>query len=133
MDRYSSTCSIGDNPIIRTAKTYLPCIHDKNPVKRNVEIDLRSKLIEEIEKASRLYYTIVYRVSKNMDEPTKLFPFFRAGLQCLDSLGLAHNRLREVPARVFSHMTQLNSLELDGNQITHVDPNAFIGLEGKHT
>lgn len=28
-------------------------------------------------------------------------------------------------------MTQLNSLELDGNQITHVDPNAFIGLEGK--
>lgn len=35
--------------------------HDKNPVKRNVEIDLRSKLIEEAEKASRLYYTIVCR------------------------------------------------------------------------
>lgn len=44
---------------------------------------------------------------------------------------MAHNQLREVPARVFSHLTQLNSLELDGNQITHVDPDAFIGLEGK--
>lgn len=49
----------------------------------------------------------------------------------MDSLGLAHNQLREVPARVFSHLTQLNSLELDGNRITHVDPDAFIGLEGK--
>lgn len=53
------------------------------------------------------------------------------GLKGLDSLVLAHNQLREVPARVFSHLTQLNSLELDGNQITHVDPDAFIGLEGK--
>lgn len=57
-----------------------------------------------------------------------VLPF--SGLKALDSLGLAHNHLREVPARVFSHLTQLNSLELDGNQITHVDPNAFIGLEG---
>lgn len=54
-----------------------------------------------------------------------------SGLKSLDSLGLAHNQLREVPARVFAHLTQLNSLELDGNQITHVDPDAFIGLEGK--
>jgi len=57
--------------------------------------------------------------------------FILPGLKALDSLGLAHNQLREVPARVFSHLTQLNSLELDGNQITHVDANAFIGLEGK--
>lgn len=49
----------------------------------------------------------------------------------LDSLGLAHNKLREVPARVFSHLTQLNSLELDGNNIVHIDPSAFAGLEGK--
>lgn len=57
--------------------------------------------------------------------------FTLSGLKALDSLVLAHNHLREVPARVFSHLTQLNSLELDGNQITHVDPNAFIGLEGE--
>lgn len=49
----------------------------------------------------------------------------------LDSLGLAHNKLREVPARAFSHLTQLNSLELDGNNIAHIDPMAFAGLEGK--
>lgn len=52
------------------------------------------------------------------------------GLKSLDSLVLAHNQIREVPARVFSHLTQLMSLELEGNQITHVDPDAFIGLEG---
>jgi len=57
--------------------------------------------------------------------------FILSGLKALDSLGLAHNHLREVPGRVFFHLTQLNSLELDGNQITHVDANAFIGLEGK--
>lgn len=54
-----------------------------------------------------------------------------AGLHNLDSLGLAHNHLREVPARVFSHLSQLNSLELDGNQIAHIDADAFVGLEGK--
>lgn len=64
-----------------------------------------------------------------MGSSIKRFTF--SGLKALDSLGLAHNHLREVPARVFSHLTQLNSLELDGNQITHVDSNAFIGLEGK--
>lgn len=63
-----------------------------------------------------------------MDSSIKRFAL--SGLKALDSLGLAHNHLREVPGRVFSHLTQLNSLELDGNQITHVDPNAFIGLEG---
>lgn len=59
--------------------------------------------------------------------------FTLSGLKALDSLILAHNHLREVPASVFSHLTQLNSLELDGNQITHVDANAFIGLEGKRS
>lgn len=51
----------------------------------------------------------------------------------LDSLGLAHNKLKEVPARVFSHLPVLNSLELDGNAITFVDPEAFSGVEGNIT
>lgn len=54
-----------------------------------------------------------------------------SGLQNLDSLGLAHNQLREIPARVFSHLKFLNSLELDGNAIINIDPMAFYGLEGK--
>lgn len=49
----------------------------------------------------------------------------------LDSLGLAHNKLRTVPSRVFSHLTLLNSLELDGNNIDTIDKEAFAGLEGK--
>ena len=53
-----------------------------------------------------------------------------AGLDSLDSLILGHNQLKEVPARVFSHLTLLNSLELDGNHITYIDPEAFLGLEG---
>jgi Leucine-rich repeat (LRR) protein len=44
---------------------------------------------------------------------------------------LAHNKLRQVPSRVFSHLTLLNSLELDGNNIDTIDPEAFAGLEGK--
>lgn len=44
---------------------------------------------------------------------------------------MAHNQLSKVPANVFSHLTQLNSLELEGNQITYVDKDAFAGLEGK--
>jgi Leucine-rich repeat (LRR) protein len=46
-------------------------------------------------------------------------------------LGLAHNQLQEITARVFSHLILLNSLELEGNQISYVHPDAFIGLEGK--
>jgi len=53
-----------------------------------------------------------------------------AGLDGLDSLILGHNQLMEVPARVFSQLTLLNSLELDGNHITYIDPEAFLGLEG---
>jgi len=53
-----------------------------------------------------------------------------AGLDSLDSLILGHNRLKEVPARAFSHLALLNSLELDGNHITYIDPEAFLGLEG---
>lgn len=49
----------------------------------------------------------------------------------LDSLGLAHNKLKQIPARVFSHLSQLNSLELEGNNIVYIDPEAFYGLEGK--
>lgn len=49
----------------------------------------------------------------------------------MDSLILAHNQLSKVPANVFSHLTLLNSLELEGNQITYVDKDAFAGLEGK--
>lgn len=56
-----------------------------------------------------------------------LFP----GLKNLDSLGLAHNKLRQVPPRVFSHLGLLNSLELDGNNIDKIDPEAFSGLEGE--
>lgn len=54
------------------------------------------------------------------------------GLRSLDSLGLAHNQLREVPAQVFSHLTFLNSLELEGNLIQRIDEKAFAGLEGKY-
>ena len=53
-----------------------------------------------------------------------------AGLDSLDSLILGHNHLQEVLARVFSHLTLLNSLELDGNHISYIDPEAFVGLEG---
>jgi Leucine-rich repeat (LRR) protein len=53
-----------------------------------------------------------------------------AGLDSLDSLILGHNQLKEVPARVFSQLALLNSLELDGNHITFIDPEAFLGLEG---
>lgn len=53
------------------------------------------------------------------------------GLKNLDSLGLAHNKLRTVPARVFSHLTLLNSLELEGNNIDTIDKDAFAGLEGE--
>jgi Leucine-rich repeat (LRR) protein len=53
---------------------------------------------------------------------------FFAGLRNLDSLGLAHNKLRQVPSRVFSHLTLLNSLELDGNNIDTIDPEAFAGI-----
>lgn len=49
----------------------------------------------------------------------------------MDSLVLAHNQLSKVPANVFSHLTLLNSLELEGNQIFYVDKDAFSGLEGK--
>lgn len=49
----------------------------------------------------------------------------------LDSLGLAHNQLREVPAQVFSHLSLLNSLELEGNLIQRIDEKAFSGLEGE--
>jgi Leucine-rich repeat (LRR) protein len=55
-----------------------------------------------------------------------------AGLDSLDSLILGHNQLREVSARVFSHLILLNSLELDGNYITYIDPKAFLGLEGMY-
>lgn len=54
-----------------------------------------------------------------------------AGLRNLDSLGLAHNKLKEVSSKVFSHLALLNSLELDGNSIVYIDPEAFSGLEGK--
>lgn len=54
-----------------------------------------------------------------------------SGLKNLDSLILAHNQLTKVPAKVFSHLTVLNSLELEGNQITYIDKDAFAGLEGK--
>jgi Leucine-rich repeat (LRR) protein len=57
-------------------------------------------------------------------------PISSAGLASLDSLILGHNHLKQIPARVFSHLTLLNSLELDGNQIAHIDPEAFLGLEG---
>jgi Leucine-rich repeat (LRR) protein len=53
-----------------------------------------------------------------------------AGLDSLDSLILGHNQLKEVPARAFSHLTLLNSLELDGNHIAHIHSEAFLGLEG---
>jgi Leucine-rich repeat (LRR) protein len=54
-----------------------------------------------------------------------------SGLTNLDSLGLAHNELRLIPARAFSDLEQLNSLEIDGNLISHLDPDAFVGLEGE--
>lgn len=53
------------------------------------------------------------------------------GLRNLDSLILAHNKLRQIPANVFSHLRLLNSLELEGNYITYIDKDAFSGLEGE--
>lgn len=49
----------------------------------------------------------------------------------MDSLILAHNKLTKVPANVFSHLTMLNSLELEGNNIAYIDEQAFSGLEGE--
>lgn len=43
---------------------------------------------------------------------------------------LAHNMITTVPANVFSHLTLLNSLELEGNKISVIDKDAFKGLEG---
>lgn len=48
----------------------------------------------------------------------------------MDSLILAHNMITTVPANVFSHLTLLNSLELEGNRIINIDKEAFKGLEG---
>jgi len=53
------------------------------------------------------------------------------GLKTLDMLILAHNYIKHIPAKVFRHLPLLNSLELDGNQISHIDEEAFFGLEGK--
>lgn len=72
------------------------------------------------------------RQSTKSYENLTLFSFIVSGLKNLDSLGLAHNKLREVPSRVFSHLTLLNSLELDGNNIDTISPEAFAGLEGKY-
>jgi len=54
------------------------------------------------------------------------------GLKTLDMLILAHNYIKHIPAKVFRHLPLLNSLELDGNQISHIDDEAFVGLEGKN-
>lgn len=45
---------------------------------------------------------------------------------------LAHNYIKHIPAKVFRHLPLLNSLELDGNQISSIDEEAFFGLEGKN-
>lgn len=74
------------------------------------------------------FLSIIIRI---LDDLYINFFYFFLGLKSLDSLILAHNQLTEVPARVFSHLTLLNSLELEGNQITIIDPDAFSGLEGK--
>lgn len=59
-------------------------------------------------------------------------PFvYHTGLGNLDSLVLSHNHLRIIPARAFTHLNRLNSLELDGNGITKLDAECFAGLEGK--
>lgn len=50
----------------------------------------------------------------------------------MDALILAHNQLTQVPAGVFRHLNQLNSLELEGNQIAYIDKDAFAGLEGTY-
>lgn len=44
---------------------------------------------------------------------------------------LAHNYIKHIPANVFQDLPELNSLELDGNQISQIDEMAFNGLEGK--
>lgn len=52
-------------------------------------------------------------------------------MESLDSLILAHNVITTVPANVFSHLSILNSLELEGNKIEIIDKDAFKGLEGR--
>lgn len=59
----------------------------------------------------------------------KLFTFV-VGLKNLDFLGLAHNKIVSVPGEVFVNLTKLNSLDLEGNGIIEIEPNAFMGLEG---
>ncbi|XP_031781041.1 leucine-rich repeats and immunoglobulin-like domains protein 2 isoform X4 [Nasonia vitripennis] len=73
-----------------------------------------------------IHHLTIHNSSLAVVEETSLSSI---GLKHLDSLGLAHNQLNEIPARAFSHLTLLNSLELEGNQIIRVDPDAFIGLE----
>lgn len=52
-------------------------------------------------------------------------------MESLDSLILAHNMITSVPANVFSHLSILNSLELEGNKIEIIDKDGFKGLEGR--
>lgn len=45
---------------------------------------------------------------------------------------LAHNRIRTVLGRAFFYLIELNSLELDRNEIIHVDPDAFMDLKDEY-
>lgn len=62
-----------------------------------------------------------------------LFVWNFPGLEGLDGLILAHNRIKEIPSNVFHHLSSLTTLELEGNAITHLDPEAFMGLEGSYS
>ena len=49
----------------------------------------------------------------------------------LDVLNLGMNLLNELEEKSFSNLKALNSLDLEGNYISRIHPNAFEGIQGK--
>ncbi|KAJ8981992.1 hypothetical protein NQ317_013644 [Molorchus minor] len=88
------------------------------------KLEMQENSIKKIEEGD---FAVLYKYASEVYRRNR-----SEGLRNLDSLGLAHNRLTNVPPRVFSHLSLLNSLELDGNNIEEVDSEAFAGLEGEH-
>ncbi|XP_046492704.1 chaoptin isoform X1 [Neodiprion pinetum] len=53
----------------------------------------------------------------------------RTSSTTLRTLGLSRNLVREIPARLFENFQVLKSIELNGNVISSLSPNTFIGIE----
>ena len=50
----------------------------------------------------------------------------------LDTLILNKNQIRMIPDRAFKHLVGLNSLEIENNEISLIQNDAFSQVEGKH-